>query len=66
MIIVNDRDKIEWFEGITIQDILNELNWTYSLITVSVNEEIVPKEDYDTFIIDDNSQINVFQLTNGG
>jgi thiamine biosynthesis protein ThiS len=66
MILVNDREKITWFEGITIQDILNELNWTYSLITVSVNEEIVPKEDYETFIINDNSKINIFHLAHGG
>ncbi len=66
MIIVNDRDKIEWYEGITIQNILDKMNWTYSLITVSVNGEIVPKEDYDTFIINDNSQINIFHLAHGG
>lgn len=66
MIVVNDRDKIEWHEGITIQDILDKMNWTYSLITVSINGEIVPKEDYDTFIINDNSQISIFHLAHGG
>ena len=66
MIIVNDRDKIEWYEGITIQNILDELNWTYSLITVSVNGEIISKEDYDIFMVNDNSQINIFHLAHGG
>ena len=66
MILVNDRDKINWVEGITIQNILDELNWTYSLITVSVNEEIVPKEDYDTFKIKDNSDVSIFHLAHGG
>lgn len=66
MILINDRDKIEWNEGITVQDILDKMNWTYSLITVSVDGKIVPKEDYDSFIVSDNSQMNVFHLAHGG
>lgn len=66
MITVNNRDKLEWKKGMTVKDILNTMGYMYSLITVSVNEQFVPEDDYDTFQVPDNSQVNVFHLAHGG
>jgi thiamine biosynthesis protein ThiS len=66
MIIVNDRDRVAWHTGMTVQDLLNAMNYTYVLITVTVNETLVAQEDYGHFPIPDDAQVTVFHLAHGG
>jgi thiamine biosynthesis protein ThiS len=66
MVLVNNRDKIEWFEGMTVQDLLDEMGYSYVLITVTVNDRFIPEEDYQTAKLEDEAQIQVFHLAHGG
>ncbi|MBN2793758.1 MAG: sulfur carrier protein ThiS [Clostridia bacterium] len=66
MILVNDRDQLEWHEGMTVQDILDEMNYTYSMIVVGLNEQIIHEVDYHTTLVEDNSKVTVFHLAHGG
>ncbi len=66
MIIVNNRDKLEWKEGMTVSDVLKEMNYIYVLITVMVNDVYVPEEDYDTYKVPDNANVIVFHIFHGG
>ncbi len=66
MITINNRDKLDWKEGMTVRDILTAMNYTYKLITVTVNGTLVPKEQYDTYRVPDEAQVTVFHLSHGG
>lgn len=66
MIIVNNRDKLEWQEDMTVRDVLEKMKYTFSLITVTVNGELVRKVDYDTHKIPDKADVSVFHLAHGG
>lgn len=66
MVIVNNRDKIDWHENMTVKDLLDKMNYTYSLITVTVNGQLVPRPDYEEFNIPDSAQVNIFHLAHGG
>ncbi len=66
MIVVNNKEKIEWYEGMTVQDVLDKMGYVFPLITVSVNKQLVHKEDYATYEVPDNANINVFHLAHGG
>jgi thiamine biosynthesis protein ThiS len=66
MILINDRDKIDWFEGITVKDILNRMEYTYIMITVTVNGEVVTDEDYETYTVSDNADVKLIHLCHGG
>jgi thiamine biosynthesis protein ThiS len=66
MILVNDRDRIAWQAGMTVQDLLNAMNYTYVLITVTVNETLVAQEDYGHHPIPDDAHVTVFHLAHGG
>jgi thiamine biosynthesis protein ThiS len=66
MIIVNNRDKLDWQEGMTVRDILDKMKYTFHLITVTVNGELVQKVDYDTHLVPDNADVSVFHLAHGG
>lgn len=66
MITINNRDKLEWREGMTVQALLDEMGYSYTLITVTVNDLLVPEEDYDHFTIEDGAEVGVFHLAHGG
>lgn len=66
MITINNRDKIEWKKGMTVQDMLDEMEYDYALITVTVNDILVAEEDYSSLAIEDGSRVVVFHLAHGG
>lgn len=66
MVTVNNRDPVEWREGLTVQDVLDALGYDYALITVTVNGELVAQEDYTSHLISDQAAVSVFHLAHGG
>ncbi|HOX24242.1 MAG TPA: sulfur carrier protein ThiS [Candidatus Krumholzibacteria bacterium] len=66
MILVNDRDRVPWHAGMTVQDLLGAMNYTYVLITVMVDDVLVPQEDYHHREIPDGARVTVFHLAHGG
>jgi len=49
-----------------IKDMLKMCNYSFPLIIIRVNEELILKNDYERFIIPDNSKIQVIHLISGG
>lgn len=66
MILVNQRDKVEYKDDMTIQDLLDEMGYSYKLITVTVNDELVLEEDYGHYRLSDDDMVGVFHLAHGG
>lgn len=66
MILVNNRDKLEYKEGITVKDILATLGWDYALIMVTVNGTHVPKEEYATTTVPDGADVKAIHIAHGG
>ena len=65
MITVNGK-KLEWHSGITIRDIFKAMNYDYALITVTVNESSIHPDDYDSFNVDDESDVKMVHICHGG
>ncbi len=66
MVIVNNKEKLEWHEGMTVQDVLDMMGYVYPRITVSVNKQLVRREDYSNYLVPNNADVNVFHLAHGG
>jgi len=66
LVTVNNRDKLNWHEGMTVSDLLAEMHYSYKLITVTVNGELVPGEDYGEHEVPDDAEVTVFHLAHGG
>ena len=66
MVIVNNRDRVNWHRNLSVRDLLQQMSYSYPLITVTVNGELVPKEDYEEHLIPDNAEVTVFHLAHGG
>ncbi|MBW6514998.1 MAG: MoaD/ThiS family protein [Candidatus Cloacimonetes bacterium] len=66
MITINNRDKLNWQQDLTIKDILKKMNYDYSLISIYLNEEYVPPEEYESREIPDDSSVQIIHLAHGG
>jgi len=66
MIRVNDRHELPWHEGMTVSDVLREMNYTYHEIIVRVNGELVRKDAYETTVVPDGADVKAIHLIAGG
>ena len=63
MILVNNWDRIEWEEGMTVTRLLEVCHFTARQITVWVNGELVPRDAYATHPIWDHDEVRVLHLS---
>ena len=63
---VNDRHELSWHEGMTVADVLREMNYTYHEIIVRVNGELVRKDAYDSAVVPDGADVRAIHLIAGG
>lgn len=66
MIRVNNRDEIEWKEGLTVSDLLDRFNYTFPHSVVTINGEVVDRKDYPERTIPDKADVRVIHLIAGG
>ena len=66
MIVQVNEQAVETTTGITILDLLKQLDLTTRHIAVEVNLNIVPFEDHGDTILYDGDQLEVVTLVGGG
>ena len=66
MIIVNQRNRVTWYEGMTVTALLKAMNYTFPHIIVSINGIIVPRDAYETHTLPDEADVRVIHLMAGG
>ena len=50
----------------TIDRILKIMNYTFRMIVVKVNDELVKKESYKTKVVPENAEVQIIHLIAGG
>jgi sulfur carrier protein len=65
-IILNNRETELPAEQITVQGLLRAMNFTFPLIVIRVNGELVKKENYDRVQIHKGDKIDAIHLISGG
>jgi len=66
VICVNNRDEIEWEEGLTVSDLLDRLDYTFPRLIVKINGEVIPKEEFASRTVPDQADVQVIHLLAGG
>jgi sulfur carrier protein len=64
-IIVNSTE-IAWEENMNIDRILLVMKYTFKMIIVKVNGDLVKKVNYHSFIVPENADVKVIHLMSGG
>ncbi|MGN1281242.1 MAG: sulfur carrier protein ThiS [Succinivibrio sp.] len=67
MIIHYNQEKdVELKEGTTLKEFLDSQNLSRDGVAVAVDESIVKKAQYDTFVLKDGMSLDVFNMVSGG
>ena len=53
-------------DGLTIESLLNQIDMKQKYFAVEVNEQIVPKSNYDSFLIKEGDKIEIVTAIGGG
>ncbi|MEF8879400.1 MAG: sulfur carrier protein ThiS [Candidatus Thermoplasmatota archaeon] len=64
-ITVNNK-KLEWKEDETVKQLLKRMDYSFPLVIVKINGEIIPRKKFSETIIPDNSKVDVLHMTSGG
>lgn len=57
---------IDWQPEMTIRKILQIMNYTFPMLVIKVDGKLVPKTDYDSFIVPEGAEVFVIHLISGG
>lgn len=66
MNILVNKLKTEVDPGINLYQLLEQMNISTQYIAIEVNEEIVPKSEYEKFNLNDGDKIEIVTAIGGG
>ncbi len=53
-------------ETLTVRQLLQERNYTFKMLVIKINGQLVKKTDYDTAEVKDGDEVSVLHLISGG
>ncbi len=59
-------EKKEWQPGLTVEEILNNLDYDFPIVLVKINGKPILKKQYGSFEVPDNAQVNTINIIAGG
>ena len=57
---------VKWVENETVTMLLKRIKYSFPLVVVKINGNIVSKEDFNTTYIPDQAQITIIDVVSGG
>ena len=66
MIRVNDQYDVAYDPGMTVQDLLDALKFSFRMIVVKVNGQVVLRKDFKTTEVPDGAEVQAIHLISGG
>lgn len=66
MIRVNDQYDVEHRDGMTVQDVLDALKFSFRMIVVKINGQVVLRRDFATTEVPDGAEMQAIHLISGG
>lgn len=66
MIRVNAQYDVPWRPGMTVQDVLDALKFSFRMIAVKVNGQPVLRRDFATTEVPDGAEVQALHMISGG
>ena len=64
-ITVNDN-IVEWHDNLTISELLKIMKYTFPMLVIKVEGQLIKRDQYKTFIVPNNSDVKIIHLMSGG
>ncbi len=65
-LVINNRDTELAGDQLTVRQMLQQMKYTFPLIFVRVNGEVIQKDRYDSFVIRAGDRVDAIHLMGGG
>jgi sulfur carrier protein len=65
-ITLNNRKESFAHTRMTVSELLKEKNFTFRLLVVKINDQLIRKEYYESASISDGDKVDVIHLISGG
>ncbi len=65
-IILNDKDVSMAGESFSVREILDLMKFTFPMIVVKINGQLVKKDDYERVFVGDGDRVEAIHLITGG
>jgi thiamine biosynthesis protein ThiS len=66
MIRVNGQYDVEYRDGMTVQDVLDALKFSFRMIVVKIDGRVVLRRDFGTTPVPDGTDMQAIHLISGG
>ncbi len=66
MIRVNNQYDLEWHPGLTVQGVLDALKFSFRMIVVKINGQVVLRRDFATTPVPDGAEVQAIHMISGG
>lgn len=63
--MVNGRE-FHYEEGLTVANLLQKKGYTFRMITVKINGNVIKKDEYETTLINDGDNVQILHHVAGG
>ena len=64
--LVVNGDPLDWYEGMTVRDVLKAKNYIFKLLIITVNGTLIPRGSYDSAVVPSGADVKVVHLISGG
>ncbi len=65
-IILNNRHESFKADKLTVNELLKVKNFTFRMLVIKINGNLIKKTEYDTSTINDGDEVMVMHLVSGG
>jgi len=66
MIRVNGQFEVEYRDGMTVQDVLDALKFSFRMIVVKIDGRVILRKDFGTTEVPDGAEVQAIHLISGG
>jgi thiamine biosynthesis protein ThiS len=66
MIRINNQYDLEWRPGLTVQDVLDALKFSFRMIVVKINGQVVSRREFATTLVPDGAEVQAIHMISGG
>lgn len=64
--ITVNSNSVDWEKDLTIELLLKKLNYTFRMLVIKVNDELIKKDQYSSYIVPENADVQIIHLISGG
>jgi sulfur carrier protein len=65
-IILNNKEEVFESDQFTVTELLKIKNFTFKMLVIKVNNQIVKKNEYESTLVKDGDEVMVLHLISGG